>query len=209
MTDATAGTGPARRAAALTGLLTGRPGAPADLGPGPAGGSAPAPRSASAPAAAAVSAEEVAAVLRAYGEPDPVAITDDDVASLRPVAQRLRPVFAAPDLGTAARLLNEILAAAAGPPRLSSHDGTAWHLHVDAADDAPWAEWFAATSATALAELLAARQALPGGICAAAGCELPFVRTGGGSAQRYCSPRCATRERVSAHRAGRHRADAP
>ncbi|WP_211293399.1 CGNR zinc finger domain-containing protein, partial [Amycolatopsis pretoriensis] len=27
--------------------------------------------------------------------------------------------------------------------------------------------------------------------------------TGGGSPKRYCSPRCATRERVAAHRATR------
>ena len=79
----------AERAAALTGLLTG-------------GGRG---------------ASEVAAVLRDFGEPEPITITDADLAGLRRVAAALRQVFAAPDAGTAARLLNDLLAASAGPPR--------------------------------------------------------------------------------------------
>jgi predicted RNA-binding Zn ribbon-like protein len=164
----------AERAAALTGLLTGGQ---------PAG------------------ADEVAAVLRDFGEPEPIAITRADLAALRRVAARLREVFAAPDADTAARLLNHLLAASAGPPRLSSHDGTTpWHVHVDRADDAPWADWFAAASAAGLATLLAARQAVPGGLCAAPGCGAPFAATGGGSPRRYCSARCASRVRVTAYR---------
>ena len=164
----------AERAAALTGLLTsGRP----------------------------AGASEVAAVLRDFGEPEPITITDADLAGLRRVAAALRQVFASPDAGTAARLLNDLLAASAGPPRLSSHDGTAWHVHVDRDDDAPWADWFAAASAAGLATVLAGRQAVPGGLCAAPGCGAPFAATGGGSPRRYCSARCASRARVTAYRA--------
>ena len=122
----------AERAAALTGLLT-----------GPLAGGRPA------------GASEVAAVLRDFGEPEPITITDADLAGLRRVAAALRQVFAAPDAGTAARLLNDLLAASAGPPRLSRHDGTAWHVHVDREDDAAWADWFAASSAAGLATVLA------------------------------------------------------
>jgi predicted RNA-binding Zn ribbon-like protein len=169
----------AARAAALTGLL------------GPAGPIPP----------LAVPPGKVIAVLREYGEPEPIEITNGEVAGMRAVAARLHKVFAAPDTATAARLLNEILAGAAGPPRLSSHDGTAWHLHLDGSDDdTPWDAWFAVSSAAALAELLAARQAPPGGLCAASGCGKPFVHQGGGTPRRYCSSRCATRERVAAHR---------
>jgi predicted RNA-binding Zn ribbon-like protein len=169
----------AARAAALTGLL------------GPAGPTSPPP----------IPASDVIAVLREHGEPEPIEITDGDVASMRSVAARLHEIFAAPDTATAARLLNEILAAAAGPLRLTSHGGTAWHLHLDGSDeDTPWDTWFAVSSAAALAELLAARQAPPGGLCAAPGCGQPFVHVGGGTPRRYCSPRCATRERVAAHR---------
>ena len=169
----------AARAAALTGLL------------GPVG-----PVS-----ALAVPTGEVIAMLREYGEPEPIEITDADVAGMCAVAVRLHEVFAARDTATAARLLNEILAGAAGPPRLSSHDGTAWHLHLDGSDDdTPWKAWFAVSSAIELAEVLAARQAPPGGLCAARGCGQPFVHQGGGTPRRYCSSRCATRERVAAHR---------
>lgn len=146
----------------------------------------------------------VIAVLREHGEPEPIAVTDADVAAMQAVAARLHEVFAAPDAATAARLLNVILADAAGAPRLSSHDGTPWHLHLDSADDASWDEWFAASSAAALAGLLASRQAPPGGLCAAAGCGRPFVHLGGGTPRRYCSTRCATRERVAAHRRRPH-----
>jgi hypothetical protein len=166
----------ARRAAALTGLLA------------PGGRPVPAPT------------DQVAAVLRAHGEPDPIELTDGDVAHMQGVAVRLHEVFAAPRTEVAARLLNALLAESAGPPRLSDHHGTAWHLHTDSADNASWAEWFAASSAVALAGVLAARQAPPGGLCAAAGCGMPFANTGSGSPRRYCSPRCASRARVTAYR---------
>ncbi|MFJ6622682.1 CGNR zinc finger domain-containing protein [Kitasatospora sp. NPDC091335] len=41
------------------------------------------------------------------------------------------------------------------------------------------------------------------GRCAAPGCERFFVDTGRRTPQRYCTPRCATRVRVAAHRAQR------
>ena len=39
------------------------------------------------------------------------------------------------------------------------------------------------------------------GRCAAADCDHFFVDTGRRSPQRFCTPRCATRVRVAAHRA--------
>jgi len=48
---------------------------------------------------------------------------------MQAVAARLHEVFAAQDAVTAPRLLNAILVDTAGPPRLSSHDRTPWHLH--------------------------------------------------------------------------------
>src|SRR3954453_2566160 len=80
-------------------------------------------------------------------------------------------------------------------------EGYGWHLHADAADDGPWGAWLVTSSALGLAALLAERQDVPGGLCASASCGKPFAHTGGGSPRRYCSPRCATRERVAAHRA--------
>ncbi len=141
-------------------------------------------------------------VLRDYGESEAADISPADLADLRRAAARLRPVFAAADAATAATRINALLAECAHPPRLTAHGGTsAWHLHVDSSDDAPWSEWFLTSSCLALAVLLAERQAPPAAFCASPSCGRPFVNVGRGPARRYCSPACGTRERVAAHRA--------
>ncbi|MGK3207375.1 CGNR zinc finger domain-containing protein [Amycolatopsis sp. MEPSY49] len=143
----------------------------------------------------------VAEVLRAHGEPD-VRLSAAEVSSLQVAARELREVFAAPDVASAASVLNALFAAYAGPPRLTDHEeGYGWHLHVDAADDGPWGAWLVTSSALGLAALLAERQDVPGGLCASPSCGKPFAHTGGGSPRKFCSARCATRERVAAHRA--------
>ena len=141
------------------------------------------------------------AVLRKYGEPEPIEISATDLADLRQAALLLREVFAAGDADTAVDRLNGLLAGRAHPPRLTTHGGTSgWHLHVDSHDEAPWAEWFLTSSCLALAVLLAERQAPPGGFCASSSCGKPFVNVGRGAARQYCSNRCGTRERVARHR---------
>ncbi|SFQ34813.1 CGNR zinc finger domain-containing protein [Amycolatopsis arida] len=143
----------------------------------------------------------VSEVLLRHGEREPLGLTERDLVPLRAAAVDLRRVFAAEDVDEAAALLNELLARHAHPPRLTTHGGAHdWHLHVDSRDDASWDEWLRTSSALALAVLLAERQQAPGGICAARGCGRPFVTAGSGSPRRYCSSRCATRERVAAHR---------
>ena len=144
------------------------------------------------------------AVLRAHGEPEPIEISDAGLAGLRQAALDLQEVFAAGDVATAADRINALLGARAHPPRLTTHGGgSGWHLHVDGSDDAPWAEWFLTSSCLALAVLLAERQAPPGGFCQSPSCGRPFVNVGRGSARRYCSAACGTRERVAAHREAR------
>ncbi|MGR6916846.1 CGNR zinc finger domain-containing protein [[Actinomadura] parvosata] len=147
------------------------------------------------------SVASVTRILREHGETGELGLGEDDVAAMRAAAARLRDVLGAADAGEAAALLNRILAESARPPRLTSHAGsTTWHLHVDSGDDAPWGEWFLTSSAMALAVLVADHQRVPGGLCASSGCGRPFLDVGGGSPRRYCSTRCATRERVAAHR---------
>lgn len=136
--------------------------------------------------------------LRACGE------KNVDVASsmdkLKDVARELYSVFTAGDTNTAAERINNLLDAYTRRPRLSAHGDSPWHIHVDNEDHAPWAEWFAASSAFALAVLLAEKQQSPAGLCASPTCGRPFVDLGKGGGRRYCSPRCATRERVAAYR---------
>jgi len=134
---------------------------------------------------------------RTYGEKDSE-VTSRDLFDLRFVADMLYEVFATKSTDDIAHLLNGILARYAGAPRLSMHGGAPWHLHVDSDDHAPWAQWFAASSALGLAILLAEKQRNPGGLCAS--CGRPFIDLGKGGGRHYCSPRCATRERVAAYR---------
>ncbi len=145
--------------------------------------------------------DAVIEVLEAHGEPSPVEISPADLEGLRRAALELREVFTAGDVATAADRINGLLAGRAHPPRLTTHGGASgWHLHVDSSDDAPWGEWLLTSSALALAVLLAERQAPPAGICASPTCGRPFVNVGRGSARRYCSAACGTRQRVAAHR---------
>lgn len=145
------------------------------------------------------SADSVATTLESFGETD-VVLTEGDVAGLRTVCDALRAVFAETDRDQTADRLNALLAAHAGAPRLVCHEGWDWHLHVDRADDAPWADWLAASAALALASRLAASAVLPWGVCAADGCVNVYVHDGRGGERRWCSTTCATRERVRRHR---------
>lgn len=146
----------------------------------------------------------VAGLLLRHGERGPLTLTEADVAPMRSAALQLREVLAARDTDTAARALNRLLAQGTGPLRLTSHAGTApWHPHLDSDDDAAWGEWLLASSCMALAVLLWDRQRPPGAVCASVSCQDVFLTQGAGPTRRYCSRRCATRERVAAHRKAR------
>ncbi|MCC8477636.1 CGNR zinc finger domain-containing protein [Streptomyces parvus] len=163
----------ARRAAALVNALTGDP-------PDPG---------------------EVAEILYAYGESGTIDLTARDLAEMSTAAARLREVFAATDADGAATALNRLLSEHTGPLRLTSHDGDSpWHPHIDHHDDAPWGAWLLASSCLALTVLVWDRQRPPGRICASPSCPDVFINQGSGPDRRYCSRRCATRERVAAHR---------
>ncbi|MEV8455048.1 CGNR zinc finger domain-containing protein [Streptomyces sp. NPDC052095] len=147
---------------------------------------------------------EVADVLRAHGEADPVRLTAHDVAGMRTAAALLREVFAAESTDEAATVLNRLLRDHTGPLRLTSHGSTTpWHPHLDRDDDASWEQWFLASSCVALTVLVWDRQQPPGRICSSASCRNVLLRQGSGPERRYCSRRCATRERVAAHRRSR------
>lgn len=137
-------------------------------------------------------------MLRAYGEMNADVTTNID--ELKAVARKLHDVFAATNTNIAATRINDLLETYTQKPRLSTHGSSPWHIHVDNNDHAPWAEWFAASSAFALAVLLAEKQQNPAGLCASPTCGRPFIDLGKGGGRKYCSPRCATRERVAAYR---------
>lgn len=136
--------------------------------------------------------------LKRYNEKN--AITGEDFDDLKYVTRKLYKVFTEPEVDKAANVLNGVLAEFTAAPRLSNHGGGVWHLHVDSSDHAPRAEQFAASSALAFAALLAEKGRNPCRLCASPSCRKPFIDLGKGGGRNYCSPRCATRERVAAYR---------
>ncbi|MEU9336085.1 CGNR zinc finger domain-containing protein [Streptomyces sp. NPDC048290] len=147
------------------------------------------------------SPDAVAAVLRDHGEDVPSTPTPADVEEMRSAAALLREVFAARDVDEGAAVLNRLLREHTGPLRLTAHGGaTPWHPHLDRDDDGPFGAWLLASSCLALTVLLWDHQRLPGRVCASPSCTDVFIAHGSGPDRRYCSRRCATRERVAAHR---------
>lgn len=120
--------------------------------------------------------------------------------ALRDWATRLRTVFDAGTLDDAAAAVNALLGEVAIAPHLTSHDGEGWHLHYTA-PQAGLVDRVRATTAFALAMLVSAYGIERHGRCAADGCARVYADTSRNAARRYCSPACANRTAVAAHRA--------
>ncbi|MEV4759273.1 CGNR zinc finger domain-containing protein [Micromonospora sp. NPDC049559] len=139
-------------------------------------------------------------LLLAHDEPEPVVVTDVDLAEARAARTELAAVFtAAGDERRIAELLNALLARTARP-RLVGHDGVPLHLHVDA-PDSTWGGWLAASGGMALALAVAEHGVDVLARCAAPDCRHALLRQGPGRTRRYCTATCAARVRVAAHRA--------
>ena len=138
------------------------------------------------------------AFLLEHAEPT-VTVDEDDLAQVKAIRERIRPIFHA-DAAEAARILNDLLAEYAVRPYLSDHDGSPWHLHV-AKPGATWAEWLAAGGALGLAGFAAAHGFEAISTCAATDCERVFVNPAERRPRRFCTPTCSSRTRVASYRA--------
>jgi predicted RNA-binding Zn ribbon-like protein len=139
-----------------------------------------------------------------HGEPT-ADVDEDDLAQVKAVRERIRPVFHA-EPGEAATILNDLLAEYAVRPYLSDHDGAPWHLHV-ARPGATWAEWLAAGTALGLAGFAAGHGFAAIDSCAAEDCERVFVNPAERRPRRFCTPTCSSRTRVASYRARRAAGD--
>lgn len=138
-----------------------------------------------------------------HAEPEPVEVTDADLAEAIGVRERLRPVFHSTP-AEAAAVVNDLLAEHAVRPYLSDHDGAPWHLHI-AREDAGWAQWLAATTALGIAVYAAGHGFEALGRCAAVDCERVFANPAERRVRRFCTPTCASRTRVASYRARQKR----
>jgi predicted RNA-binding Zn ribbon-like protein len=145
-------------------------------------------------------AEALRQFLLDHGEPT-ADVDEDDLAQVKAVRERIRPVFHAEPVD-AARILNDLLAEYAVRPYLSDHDGAPWHLHV-ARPEATWAEWLAAGAALGLAGFAAGHGFAAIDSCAAPDCERVFVNPAERRPRRFCTPTCSSRTRVASYRARR------
>ena len=125
---------------------------------------------------------------------------DDDHARCRVVLGNWLRVVDAVDGDERAALLNIQMAQATAYPRLTDHNGEGWHLHYrDVDDDLPRVLEAVFSVGTALH--LTTRGMARLGRCAASPCTNVIVDTSRNGTQRYCSPRCASRDAVRRHRA--------
>jgi predicted RNA-binding Zn ribbon-like protein len=142
------------------------------------------------------------AALRA-GRPDNRDVTLAEARELHAFATAFRAVFtavAAGDVDSAARRVNELLAATGAHPWLDQHDGEPWHLHFHGAEDSLSTGW-AAGCATGLAVVLGSDLHGRIGVCTAPRCDRVYVDTSRNGTRRFCSTACQNRVKAAAFRA--------
>ncbi|MFI6926709.1 CGNR zinc finger domain-containing protein [Nonomuraea spiralis] len=131
------------------------------------------------------------------------ALTARDLGQVRMVREAFHRVFTAPDVASAVRTLNALLAETRITPRLTEHDGHPLHVHYFA-NDASLAEHVAADCGVALAHLLVEGEMERLRTCSAPDCDRVFVDESRNRSRVYCDSRtCGNRMHVAAYRARR------
>jgi predicted RNA-binding Zn ribbon-like protein len=124
-----------------------------------------------------------------------------DIAAIHRVRERFRTVFHVGDAAAASALVNTLLAEAPLCPRLTDHDGHAWHMHYSA-PSATLAEHIAVDGGMALAHVVAAGEMERLRVCEAPDCQSVLVDMSRNRSKRYCDARtCGNRLNVAAYRA--------
>ncbi|CAN5913573.1 CGNR zinc finger domain-containing protein [soil metagenome] len=118
---------------------------------------------------------------------------------LRDVAERLHRTFISDDDAQAVTTLNDLLSDLPITPRLSTHDGRPAHLHY-APDDTDAVVRLACNAAMAVTAIVSEHGVGRLSVCAAPSCGTAFVDTSRNGQRRFCSPACANRTHVAAHR---------
>jgi predicted RNA-binding Zn ribbon-like protein len=129
-------------------------------------------------------------------------VAASDLAPLRLVQAQLATLVDASTAGDGAAVvavLNDLLARNPVRPRVSGHDETSWHLHVNDAG-ASASQTLTREALLGLVLLVTQVGATRLGRCASTTCERAFVDTSANNSRRFCSSRCSTRENVAALR---------
>ena len=128
-------------------------------------------------------------------------LAPDDLPQVHALRPRLRAVWSARDVRTAAAIVNGLVAETGALPQLTDHDGHAWHLHWTSTS-ARLAARMGADAGMALAEVLRDDEAARLRSCEAPGCDGVFVDLSRNRSRRYCDTgNCGNRVHVAAYRA--------
>lgn len=135
-------------------------------------------------------------------------LDEADLDAVHAIRSRFTQVFAAGDDTQAADELNSMIAEAGTTPRLTDHDGYAWHVHYFA-PGASLADHLAADCGMALSFLIIIGERERLRRCEAPDCLHAFVDLSRNRSRRYCDSRtCGNRLHVAAYRARRREAGA-
>jgi hypothetical protein len=147
-------------------------------------------------------AEELAARCRTAGVVLEGPVMPSDLDRTGAVLDAWEKVVDTTDERERAELVTRMLAESAAHPRLTDHGGEGWHLHYRDDGQALGSVLFVLV-AMGTALHLVGRGMHRLGRCAVADCTTIFADTTRTGRQRYCSQRCANRDAVRRHRAGR------
>ena len=126
--------------------------------------------------------------------------TEEEVAEVLRLRDRLRELWDVTDRDEVAALINALLADADAAPYLSKHDGFDWHLHVTR-PDAPLAHRIGAEAAMGFLDLVREDQLGRLRRCGADDCDDVYVDLSRNSSRQFCSVTCGNRTNAAAYRA--------
>ena len=134
-------------------------------------------------------------------------LTRADLEAVHRLRELLRPVFATDSDAQAAALLYTLVGQAPVTPRLTDHDGYAWHMHYFS-PGASLAEHLAVDCGMALAQVVAVGERDRLRTCEAPDCDQILVDLSRNRSKRYCDARtCGNRMHVAAYRERQRAAD--
>ena len=127
--------------------------------------------------------------------------TEEELAEVRRLRDRIRPLWDAAGRTEAADLVNALLRDTDARPYVIAHDGYDWHLHVTGLD-APLAHRMGGEAAMGFLDLIRNDDLARLKVCAADDCASVLVDLTRNSSKRFCDTgNCANRAHVAAYRA--------
>lgn len=127
-------------------------------------------------------------------------LNEHDLSDIRALRQVFAPVFTTASDAEAAALINSIIARGTSTPRLTNHDGHAWHIHYSR-DEASLACRITVECGIALAQVIAAGERERLRRCEAPDCDAALIDLSRNRSKRYCDARtCGNRLHVAAYR---------